>query len=477
MAKDLRTFLKNVAASYPDRIKTIEAEVDPKFELTATVERFEALNEEPIVFFKKVKGSPMPVIANVTASYDMLALSIDTTKEKMVEEYAKRELNSFPPKYVERAPVKEVMYKGEQADLRKIPWIVHNELDAGPYLDSAITLMRDPDNGKVNGGMYRIQIRDPRKMDLMINPANHGHYVIRKHTESKTPLQVAMIIGHHPAFLMAGISKLSEIGGELDVASGVMGEPLEVVKGETVDLPIPARAEVVIEGVIEDPTAVEEEGPFGEWPKYYSGKRITPWITPTAIYMRKDAIFEDIIAAHNEHTILGALPRMGSILHRVKGALPTVKAVNLPVSGCGRCHLYISLKKGAEGETKQAAFEALAADPNIKLIICVDDDVNVFNEEEVLWALATRFQADKGLIVMPNCIGSHLNPSAYDYTRTKRGVMETKLILDATRPLPPIEFPPKATAPAEVYRRLTFEKLQVKGIDPDLTRRLNLPAS
>jgi 2,5-furandicarboxylate decarboxylase 1 len=280
---------------------------------------------------------------------------------------------------------------------------------------------------------------------------------------------------------MAGVAKLEEIGGELEVAGGLMGEPLEVVEGETVDLPIPARAEVVIEGVIEDPTAEEEEGPFGEWTKYTAevtaGKRLKPWMIPTALYMRKDPIFHVNIAAHNDHSILGSIPRMGSILRRIRGVVPSVKAVNLPPSGCARSHLYISLKKGVEGEPKRAALIALAASPQIKLVICVDEDINVFNEEEVLWALATRFQADKDMTIMPYFLGAFSNPTAYDYTRTKHGWLETKLICDATKPLPPAEFPPRARAPEEVFKRLTLQKLHVEGVDsePELMRRLRTP--
>lgn len=476
MPKDLRTFLKDLSSTFPDQIKTVEMEVDPKFELTAAVERFEAVNQEPIVFFKKVKGCAMPVIANVCGTYDRLALSMGSTKEKMVEEYAKRERNAVPVKYVEKGPVKEVMFKGEEADLRKIPWIIHNELDGGPYLSAGVVLIRDPENERVNAGIYRLQIKGPKRLNLFSNPSNHGQYILRKHKVTKAPLQVAVVLGHHPGFSMAGVAKLEQIGGELEVAGGLMGEPLEVVKGETVDLPIPARAEVVIEGVVEDPAAEEDEGPFGEWTKYSTGKKRAPWITPTALYMRKDAIFQSMVAGHNEHTVLGALPRMGSILRRVRGVVPSVKAVNLPISGCARVHLYLSLKKGADGEPKRAALVALSLEPQIKHIVCVDDDINVFNEEEVLWALATRFQADKDMVMMQNVLGSNVNPSAYDYSRTKSGTMETKLIFDATKPLPPAEFPPRAAAPRKVFDVLTMEKLQPKGVDSDLARRLNVSA-
>ena len=172
--------------------------------------------------------------------------------------------------------------------------------------------------------------------------------------------------------------------------------------------------------------------------------------------MRKDAIYQNVMAAHNEHNMLGALPRMGSLLRRVKEVLPSVKAVNLPLSGGGRVFCYISLKKRSDGEPKQAAFAAFSTDPNIKHVVLVDDDINVFNEQEVLWAVATRFEADKDLIIMPYCMGSHLIPTAYDITRSKHGVMQTKLIFDATMPAKPTPFPQRADVPRHIEDKINL---------------------
>jgi 2,5-furandicarboxylate decarboxylase 1 len=292
----------------------------------------------------------------------------------------------------------------------------------------------------------------------MQNPANHGCYVTRKYEEAGQPQPVALVIGHHPAFTMAGVAKVPGIGGELEAAGGYLGEPLEVVRGETVDLPIPARAEIVIEGYV-PPGQRHFEGPFGEWPHYYAKTGDQPVIVPTAILMRRDAIWQDIFAAHPEHNLVGALPRMGSIFRKVQEVVPTVKAVNLPYSGGGRVYCYISIRKTVDGEPKQAAFAALVAEPNIKHCIVVDDDIDVFNEAEVLWALATRFEADRDMIVMPYCLGSHLNPTAYTYNRDEgHGYMQTKLIMDATRPAPPAYFPPMAKVPEEVVANIDLDE-------------------
>jgi 2,5-furandicarboxylate decarboxylase 1 len=224
---------------------------------------------------------------------------------------------------------------------------------------------------------------------------------------------------------MAAVSKQAGVGSELEIAGAFLGEPLRVVKAETVNLMVPADCEIIIEGIV--PAKKRQyEGPFGEWPHYYYKEGEQPYIEVTAITMRKNPIYQCIHSAHFEHNIIGAAPRLGSLLRRIQEVVPSTTGVNMPISGAARSHCYISLKKRAEGEPKQAALGALVTDPNIKHVIVVDDDVDVFNETQVLWALAMRFQADRDLVIILNIIGSHLNPTAYGFNRMEKGPMETK---------------------------------------------------
>lgn len=455
MAKDLRTFLEQVEKARPGDLVRVRREVDPVFEATGVVAKFEEKGSFPGVYFEKIKGSDIPLVINLTASYERLALSLDTTVERMVETYAEREGRPIPMKEVKDGPVKEVIMKGDEVDLSILPILTHNELDAGPYITAGVAIVKDPDTGKQNCGIYRHQFQGKNKLGFMINPAHHANYIWHRHNELDKPMDVAIVIGHHPAFVMSAVSKLPGLGGEMEVCGGLMQEPLEVVKGETVDLLVPAHAEIVIEGKV-PPHITEHEGPFGEWPWYYGAARKSNFINVTAVTMRRKPIFQDIFSAHPEHNVVGALPRMGSLYRRIKEVVPSLKAVNLPISAGSRAACYISIKKRADGEPKQAAFAALATETDIKHVYVVDDDINVFNEIEVLWAVATRFEADRDLIVMPNCLGAHLNPTAYDVTRLKHGPMQTKLIFDATRPAPPAEFPVRAVVPKEVMKRINL---------------------
>jgi 2,5-furandicarboxylate decarboxylase 1 len=230
---------------------------------------------------------------------------------------------------------------------------------------------------------------------------------------------------------------------------------LEVVKGETVDLDVPARAEIVIEGVLDpSPENMREEGPFGEYPRYYTGVGPYPVIKVTAITMRRDPIYVDVFNASSEHSAIGGLARMGFLLNRARDVCPNVKNLYLPISGVARNHAYISMKKVADGEPHLAAFNVMAYSPATKHVFIVDDDIDVTNEADVLWALATRFQADKDLVVINNSIGSRLNPPTYGYRRDEKGTLETKLIFDCTRPLSAGTFPAATRVPPAVKARM-----------------------
>jgi 2,5-furandicarboxylate decarboxylase 1 len=156
---------------------------------------------------------------------------------------------------------------------------------------------------------------------------------------------------------------------------------------------------------------------------------------------------------------------MGSIYRRVQEAVPSVTGVNLPLSGMARSHLYISMRKRVEGEPKLAACAALAVDPLLKHVFVVDDDVDVFNEVDTLWCLATRFQADRDLTIMPNFLGGQLNPVTYGHNRNEKGPMETKLIFDCTKPAAPVTFPPSCRVPPEVVARVDHRALLTDALD------------
>ena len=457
MPKNLRTFLDEVREHDENEVREVNREIDPKWEVTGLLAALEKRGEFPVVQFNDVRGSRLPVLINLFGTFDRCALAMGQPDVwSAIVNSSEREADPIPSREVSDAPCQEVVLRGDEADLGVLPITTHNEMDAGAYVCSGATIVRDPDTGAHNLGIYRHQVFNGKELGYFVNPSHHGNYVRVRYEELDRPMPVAIAVGHHPAMLLAAAAQTPRIGGEFEMAGGIMGESLGLVPAKTQDLMVPAESEVVIEGQIE-PRHVRDEGPFGEYPWYYTGLGDRPVITVTAITMRRDAIWQDINAAHPEHNCLGMIPKAGSIWRRIRDAVPHATKMNLPMSGCARLHCYISLKKRADGEPKQAAFAAFAAEANLGLIVLVDDDIDVFDEQEVLWAVATRFEADRDMSIIPNALGAHLDPTAYDITRLKHGAMQTKVIIDATRPAPPTDFPKRALVPADVVARMVPE--------------------
>ena len=458
--KDLRAFLQKLVEHDSKQLMVVDKEVDPIFEAPAIVDRMKndaRYPNYPAVLFSKIKGSKIPLLINLHGTYERLALSIDSDLKNMVEEFHRRESNPIPVKQVSRseAPVKQVVWTGAEANLSKLPILRHQELDAGKYITSAVSITRDPKSGVQNAGIFRAQVHNDRELGFMCGVYQSTGYILWEHGERKQKMQVAMCIGHHPAMLLAGTTNPPGLGGELEVAGGLMQQPLELVKAETLDLYVPARAEIIIEGEVDpNPETFREEGPFGEYPRYYTGTGPQSVLKVKAITMRRDPIYVDVFNATSEHHCIGGLARMGFLLTRVRDVCPNVTAVHLPISAAARMHAYISMKKHADGEPHLAAFNLFAYNQATKHVFVVDDDIDVTNEAEVMWALSTRFQADKDLVIIPNSLGGWLNPPTYGYRRDEKGALETRLIFDCTRPMAPAPFPIATRVPPDVKERM-----------------------
>ena len=462
MPKDLRSFINEALAEHPGDILAVDEEVDPKFGITGIAAKLAGEKRFPAVFCHKVRGAKLPVIINLTASYERLALALGTTVANMVPGFANRPATKIPPKVVDKseAPVKQVILMGNEAKLSLLPIPTHNEHDASPYITSGTLICKDPDTGAINAGLYRHQVQSEQQLGVWFWDTHHGAYIQRKYEKIGKEMEVAIAIGHHPAYVMACVARLPGIGGEFEEAGALLGEPLEVVPAETVDLPVPARAEIVIEGRI-PPGDRAYEGPFAEWPGTYVAEGDKPLIKVTAITMRKDAIYYDVFSSNREHTVLGSLPRMATIYRAVKQYVPGVVNVNVPSHS--RMHCYIAIKKESDMEVKRAAMAAYITEPmNLKTVVVVDEDIDVFSDAEVLWAIGTRCSLEKDLAVIPRWSGpGGLNPVGYEYHAdgTRTPVMIAALIVDATKPVPSIPYPPRAKVPQEVLDKIDLGKL------------------
>src|SRR5262249_39955990 len=277
-------------------------------------------------------------------------------------------------------------------------------------------------------------------------------------------LPVAIVVGVHPALLVASQMRLAFDEDELAAAGALLGAPVELVRCRTVPLEVPADAEVVIEGEVL-PHERRREGPFGEFARLYGAPRDLPVVRVRAITHRRDAIWQNLIAATiPENAVLGAAGREPSLFKTVRSAVPTVTAVHMPTGSGANFHAIIALRKQVEGEAQKAAFAAFAHQDLIKHVFVVDDDIDIYDPEDVDYALATRFQADRDLYVIPRVKGNPLDPAADEYETGRATV--TKMIVDATRPL---------DAPPERYRFAEVPQDVMARIERDWARYVEAP--
>ncbi|MDH5450519.1 MAG: UbiD family decarboxylase [Candidatus Bathyarchaeota archaeon] len=426
--KDLRTFIQYVEEKAPNHIVRVHKTVKAQYEIPAIISKLDRQNMFPTLVFENVEGYEMPVLTNLYASRKGLAMALETTEKELFKVYSTKMKNCLSPKLLEDGPIKEVIKEGEDVNLFELPIITYHEKDQGPFITAGAAVIKDNRTGLRNIGIYRMQLKGKDKLGIWPSRTSHIYDYYKRAQEENEPLEIAIIIGMHPAFYL-GVMARNPLGiDEYEIIGGVLGEPLQVVQGETVDLEVPARAEMVIEGEI-PPNLLEDEGPFGEVFGYYGPKMRNPIVNVKAITRREDAFYHDISAPNIDHYMVGALPREAAVYDAVSRLTPSipVKAVHVPPSGHGRLICYISLKKLQEVDPKIAILAAFVADAYLKYVVIVGDDVDIFNESEVLWALVTRTRPNKDVILIPVASGS-ADPSSEDELPMRVGI-------DATRSL------------------------------------------
>ena len=461
--KDLRDFLKMVKEAGQDYYLESSKPVDPDLQVSILQEKLATQGHFLVIMCRKVKGSDVPLVTNLFGSYEMLSMALGLKPQQSpadVGEYryfpfsdrgipkidrvklgnvVREKLASKCPAELvpgSEAPVKEIILKGDKVDLEILPITRHGALDSSKYLTVGCTITKDPDSGIPNVGIYREEVRSKNQIGIGTHPGHHFGYIARRCAELDKPMEVAIALGHHPAVVLGAETKGALELNEFEMMGGLLGEPLLLTPAKTIDLHVPAWAEIVLEGVI-DASQPVIDGPFAEYTGYYGerGGRTVYVLNITAITMRKDAIYHDLDPAHREHNLLTALFNEAIVYEMVKKVVPTLQAVNLPLSGTCAHHVYLSIKKCIQGEGKLAAMTALVADHNSKMAVVVDDDVDVYDEQQVLWAIATRATAHKDMSIIPGVAASELDPTSYDESGLKRGHMNTMIIVDATRPV------------------------------------------
>lgn len=426
------------------RLALIRENIGLKHELAAVAKRLDGVRA---AFFPKPGGHAVPVVSGLVSSRAWIAEALGVSESELLPSFKKAAESPIAWQEVSASEAPAQQVRVDKPDMRSVfPIPTHSEHDSGPYITAGLVIARNPKTGVQNVSINRIQVNSPDRMALLILP-RHLHAFQQAAEDAGQALEVAVVIGVDPLTLLASQAITPIDHDELEIAGALHREPLRVVKCTTNEVRVPAHAEIVIEGRIL-PKVREPEGPFGEFPKYYSPKENREVLEVRRVTHRRNPIFHTIIPAEKEHLFLGGIPREATILSLLQRSFPGVRDLHLATGGVCRYHLYVQLRKTREGEPKNVILGALGAHYDIKQVVVVDEDVNVHDPEQVEWAVATRFQADRDLVVVAGALGSILDPSTDDGISAKMG-------LDATKPLE--------------YAEHVFTKVRIPGeeaVDP-----------
>ena len=457
-----RIALQRLAAA--GRLREINAPVDPTLELAAIMKK---LDGDKALLFSDVAGHAMPVLGNLLASQGNCetAFGVDF---RVLRDLVGRALNApKPPVFVADAPVQRHVHTRDIDIGRMLPALTHTAADAGRYITAGIVLARDPGTDVYNASYHRLMIAGPDRVALKLDYGRHLRQAFERAQKRGQPLPVVVCLGadlalHYTAATMG--SQMPDTADEIAVAGGLAGKPLNVARAKTQDLIVPADAEIVIEGVL-SPTETIEEGPFGEFVGFLSPEGPAPVMQITAVTHRDKPIYHAINGYGRETIMLRKYVLEASLLRVLQAAVPIVVDAEMTAGGLHRFHAVLQVRKesgGHDGFQRNAIFAAFGALKDLDQVIVVDEDIDIRDPADVEYAMATRFEASRDILVMPGARG-------HEYVRAGNFGIRAKVGFDATVPF----------AEKERFRRCAFEPVDIKdsafGTDASRLARLIEP--
>jgi 4-hydroxy-3-polyprenylbenzoate decarboxylase/2,5-furandicarboxylate decarboxylase 1 len=425
--RDLREFISYLEEQ--KELRRIRKAVDTKYEIAAYIRKTSDIRG-PALLFENVNGWTIPVAGGVFATRKRALLALETSDKECAGKFQYALDHLTPPRAVASGPCKEIILKGDDADLSRFPIPIFSEGDSGPFITAGLVISKDPESGRSNTSIYRLQVHDSRRLGVKAQQLQRQLRIAETRGE---PLPVAIAIGTDPVLTLASQWDAPYGVDELELAGGLRREPVEVVRAETVDLMVPATAEIVIEGTIR-PKTREIEGPFGEVGGYSTPKFPKPVIEVTAITHRKDPIFHAALTGlpTTENHILRQIPMEATYYWELKKRHPGVTAVHFPAAGAILFLVVIAMKQTYLYEARNAIASMFATRRN-KIIIVVDDDVDIYDMEKVMWAVATRSRPEEDVVIFPRLSTSGMDPSAFRLEGTD-SFWNSGLGIDATKP-------------------------------------------
>ncbi|MGA2893693.1 MAG: UbiD family decarboxylase [Xanthobacteraceae bacterium] len=443
--KDMRTWIEELDEA--GELIRIDKPVDPLTQMGSLLYQ----SREKALFFEKLPHG-WRSLGQAPANIRHAAIAFGTSLEAMIPSIAERMGKCIAPVMVDNGPVKDVKFNKGEFDLTHLPVHVAGQRDGGPVIGSGLVVTKDPDTGRRNVSFHRLQIKGPNKSGILLYPRHTWKNYV-KYQARNEPMPVAIFIGHYPLYYAAAATTGAYGLDEFEIAGGYLGEPVRLVKCETVDLEVPADAELVLEGHI-PPHYREEEGPFSEFQDYYvTGTGKNPIVEYQCMTRRHDAIFKNLQnGSEMEGCVFHKIPMSAAIFRRLKdvGGGPNLHNVTVMPGVFG---VVVQMTPRAYGEAKNLLLAALSSEyQHPKVAIAVDADVDIFNPAELMWALSTRVDPQKDVTIISGTHNHAMDASLVELGAPGTALWQrfgSKMLIDAT--IPP---------PADAAARAMFERIR-----------------
>ena len=414
---DIRNYLSILKKR--NQLKIVKKKVSTKYEVAAITAKADG---KEAIFFQNIKGKKFSLVSNLVGTRNRFAIAVgakdDAIHEKVIRaiEHAKKPKKNSKSKFLEN----------KSNDISILPIVTHFEKEPGPFITSSIIYTKNPEKGTQNSSFHRLMPIDKRHFSVRMVEGRDLHRAFLHAKKQKMDLQVAITVGVHPAISIAGAYQADWGKDELDIANSILGGKLTLSECPSSGLHVPSGSEIVMEGrILHNKTHREW---MVEMLRTYDYARLQPVFELDNLYYRNNPIFHDVLSGYSEHRLLMGMPIEAKLNRNLKKAYSQTRQVSMTNGGCNWLHAVVQIKKRQESDAKKIIKKTFATHRSLKMVTVVDEDIDPNDPEMVEYAMATRFQADKDMVIIKNVRGSSLDPSS-----DQKKLRTAKLGIDATK--------------------------------------------
>jgi len=416
---DLRSYISQIKKI--NELKTVKTNVSTKFEIAGVTAKVDGSHA---ILFEKIKESNFRLVSNLVGTRKRFGIAVGGNESNIHEKVISAIKKAKKPKIISSGKFME----NKSKNALSMPIVTHFEKESGPFITSSIAYAKNPETGKQNSSFHRMMPIDETHLSIRMVEGRHTHRCFIDAKEHGEDLKIAITVGVHPAISIAGAYQADWGKDEIDIANSLLGGKLTLAKLPFSGLNVPSDAEIVIEGkILQDKTHPEW---MVEMLQTYDHKRSQPVFEIENMFFRNNPIFHDVLSGYSEHRLLMGMPIESKLNGELKKSFSQTKQVSLSDGGCNWLHAVVQIKKKNDSEPKKIIKKTFESHRSLKQVTVVDEDIDPNSAESVEYAMATRFQADKDLIIFKNVRGSSLDPSS-----NQQKLQTAKMGIDATRSL------------------------------------------